>query len=176
MSDTRVMEPLSITFRGEDDNVLTSVDSSSGPYQGERVHSIFDDNTEGLVPGEYMVEVEAEGPWNVRLFQEMGRTGQPATITLAGKGDGGGSWLRLEEGEYTMTTSHTGTDEFIVELFDTAGLPPYRIVEANGDYEGEDGFTVGGGTPLENPRTGFYAMGVQSEGDWEVTIARNDAP
>ncbi|MDA1129255.1 MAG: hypothetical protein O2913_11240 [Chloroflexi bacterium] len=168
--------PLTITIRGSDNSAMTSVDSSSGPYQGERVHRIFDGNSEGLVPGEYMVEVEADGPWDVRLFQETGTSGQPATVTLAGKGDGGGSWLRLDDGEYTMTTSHAGAGGFIVELFDTLGLPPYRIVEATGAYQGEDAFTVGGGAPLKNPQTGFYAMGVQSEGDWEVTIARNDAP
>ena len=75
-----------------------------------------------------------------------------------------------------MTTTHAGPAGFTVELFDSLGLPPYRIVQATGGYEGEDRFTVGGGPPGENPQAGFYAMGVRSEGDWEVTITSNDAP
>ena len=61
------------------------------------------------------LDVEATGPWPVRLFQER-----------AVSGDDGGSWLQLEEGEYTMTTNHTVTADFIVELFDPRGLP--RII------------------------------------------------
>ncbi|RUA19191.1 MAG: hypothetical protein DSY79_13895 [Chloroflexi bacterium] len=73
-----------------------------------------------------------------------------------------------------MTTNHTGTSAFTVELFDSQGLPLYRIVQVTGDHEGEDRFTVGGGAPGENPQAGLYAMGVRSEGDWEVTNTIND--
>ena len=54
------------------------------------------------------LDVEATGPWRMRLFQERAVSGQRPEITLAGSGDGGGSWLQLGEGEYTMTTNHTG--------------------------------------------------------------------
>lgn len=110
------------------------------------------------------LDVEATGPWPVRLFQER-----------AVSGDDGGSWLQLEEGEYTMTTNHTVTADFIVELFDPRGLPPYHIGKATGDHEGEARFTVGGGAPGKSPQAGIYAIGVLSEGDWSATITSNDA-
>ena len=110
------------------------------------------------------LDAEATGPWRVRLFQER-----------AVSGDDGGSWLQLEEGEYTMTTNHTVTADFIVELFDSRGLPPYHIGKASGDHEGEVRFTVGGGAPGESPQAGIYAIGVLSEGDWSATITSNDA-
>ena len=110
------------------------------------------------------MDVEATGPWRMRLFQER-----------AVSGDDGGSWLQLEEGEYTMTTNHTVTADFIVELFDPRGLPPYHIGKATGDHEGEARFTVGGGAPGESPQAGIYAIGVLSEGDWSATITSNDA-
>ena len=166
----------SMTFVDEDEGVVESVESTTGPYNGERVHSVFIGNDGGLAPGDYTVEVEANGPWRVRLFQERATRGQEPDVTLAGSGDGGGSWLQLEEGEYTMTTSHTGTSEFTVELFDVKGVPPYQIVKTAGDHEGETNFTVGGGSPGENPQAGIYAMGVVSQGDWSVTISSNDAP
>ena len=53
-----------------------------------------------------------------------------------------------------MTTNHTETSAFTVELFDSQGLPLYRIVQVTGDHEGEDRFTVGGGAPGENPQAG----------------------
>ena len=110
------------------------------------------------------LDAEATGPWRVRLFQER-----------AVSGDDGGSWLQLEEGEYTMTTNHTVTADFIVELFDLRGLPPYHIGKATGDHEGEARFTVGGGAPGKSPQAGIYAIGVLSEGDWSATITSNDA-
>ncbi len=168
--------PFSVTFVDEDQGLVESVESAPGPYNGERVHSVFIGNDGGLAPGDYTVEVEAAGPWRIRLFQERATRGQQPEITLAGSGDGGGSWLQLEEGEYTMTTSHTGTSDFVVELFDAKGLMPYQIVKAAGDHEGETNFTVGGGAPGENPQAGIYAMGVLSRGDWSVTITSNDAP
>ena len=110
------------------------------------------------------LDVEATGPWRMRLFQER-----------AVSGDDGGSWLQLEEGEYTMTTNHTVTADFIVELFDPRGLPPYHIGKATGDHEGEARFTVGGGAPGKSPQAGIYAIGVLSQGDWSATITSNDA-
>ena len=168
--------PFSMTFLGGEKGIVKSIESSPGPYQGERVHSVFEGNNEGLLPGDYKVEIEANGPWRLRMFQERAVRGQSPKISLSGSGDGGGSWLRLDEGHYTMTTSHTGSSGFTVELFDSQGLPPYRIVQAAGEHEGTQQFTVGGGAPGENPQAGFYAMGVSSEGDWEITITNNDAP
>jgi len=166
----------SMTFVDEDQALVKSIESSLGPYAGERVHSVFMGNDGGLAPGNYMVDVDANGPWRIRLFQERAFRGQLPEITLTGTGDGGGSWLQLEEGEYTMTTSHTGTTDFIVELFDNKGLSPFQIVKAMGNHEGQVEFTVGGGAPGENPQPGIYAMGVLSEGDWSVTITSNDPP
>jgi hypothetical protein len=168
--------PFSLTFIDEDQGQVRSVESRPGPYNGERVHSIYEDNPDGLRPGVYTVSVEATGPWQARLFQESIVRGQEPEITIEGNGDGGGGWVELNEGEYTMTTSHDGPDELLVELFDSEGVSPYRIVQTTGSYEGEDGFTVGGGEPGDNPQPGFYAMGVQSQEDWSLTITSNDAP
>ena len=169
-------DPFSMTFFDGEEAAVRSIKSSPGPYQGERVHSVFEGNDEGLVPGEYTVEIEGNGSWRLRLLQSTATTGQSPEVTLSGSGDGGGSWLRLDEGEYTMTTNHTGSGAITVELFDSLGLPPYRIVDAEGGYQGEERFMVGGGAPGENPQAGFYAMGVRAEGDWEVTITSNDVP
>jgi hypothetical protein len=168
--------PFSLTFVDEDQGLVRSIESRPGPYQGERVHSVFEGNIGGLAPGNYTVDVAAAGPWRLRLFQERATRGQSPEITLAGSGDGGGGWVQLEDGEYTMTTSHSGGSDFTVELFDAKGLPPYRIVKITGDHEGESEFTVGGGAVGENPQEGVYAMGIMSQGDWSITITSDDAP
>ena len=168
--------PFTMTFIGGEKGNVNSIESGTGPYSGERVHSVFEGNGDGLAPGFYTIEIEAEGPWRLRLFQERATRGQPPTISFSGSGDGGGSWLHLEDGQYTMATNYTGPSGFTVELFDSKGLAPYLMVQAAGNHEGMQQFTVGGGAPGENPQAGFYAMGVRSEGDWEVTITNNDAP
>ena len=168
--------PFSLTFIGGDQGIVKSIESSADPYHGDRVHSVFEVNSEGLAPGVYKVEIEADGPWRLRLFQARVNYGQSPEVSFSGSGDGGGSWLQLDDGNYTMATIHTGTSGFTVELLDSQGLPPYRIVQAMGEHEGAQQFTVGGGAPGENPQAGLYAVGVRSEGDWQVTITNKDAP
>ena len=72
--------PFSVKFVGGDKGLVKSIDSSLGPYRGERVHSVFEGNGEGLMPGEFTVEVEGNGPWRLRLFQEKASTG-PCSYT-----------------------------------------------------------------------------------------------
>jgi len=122
--------PFSMTFLGGEKGIVTSIESSPGPYQGERVHSVFEGNGEGLAPGDYTIEIDGNGSWRIRFFQERATTGQHPTITLSGSGDGGGSWLRLDEGEYTMTTSHTGPAGFTVDLFNS----PPSVVPRPGSF------------------------------------------
>ncbi|MCH7550839.1 MAG: L-histidine N(alpha)-methyltransferase, partial [Proteobacteria bacterium] len=113
--------PFSMTFVDEDQAFVKSIESSPGPYAGERVHSVFTGNDGGLAPGNYMVNIEGSGPWRIRLFQERAFRGQLPEITLTGTGDGGGSWLQLDEGEYTMTTSHAGAADFLATVADMVG-------------------------------------------------------
>lgn len=168
--------PFSLTFVDEDQGLVKSIESRPGPYQGERIHSVFEGNDGGLAPGNYLLDVVAAGSWRLRLFQETADQGQQPEIMLEGSGDGGGGWIQLDDGGYTITTSHAGASDFTVDLYDAKGVPPYRIVEIMGDHEGEFRFTVGGGAPGENPQAGVYAMGVISQGDWSVTITSDDAP
>ena len=64
-----------------DQREMTSIESRPGPYNGERVHSVFDGDVGGLVPGPYTLDVEATGPWRMRLFQERAVSGQRTEIT-----------------------------------------------------------------------------------------------
>jgi hypothetical protein len=167
--------PFSLTFIDEEQRLVRSVESRPGPYNGERVHSVFEGNPAGLKPGVYTVSVEATGPWQARLFQESIVRGQEPEITMEGTGDGGGGWVDLSEGEYTMTTTYDGSAELSVDLFDSVGASPYRIIRTTGNDEVQEGFTVGGGEPGENPQPGIYAIGVRSQGSWSVNITNDDA-
>lgn len=149
--------PFSLTFIDEEQGQMRSVESQPGPYNAERVHSVYEGNPNGLKPSIYTVSVEATGPWQARLFQERIIRGQELAITIEGTGDGGGGWMELNEGEYTMTTTHDGSDELLVDLFDSVGVSPYRIVQSIGSDKVEERFTVGGGESGENPQPGFYA-------------------
>ena len=91
--------PFSMTFVDEDQGLVKSVYSNPGPYRGERVHGVFDGNDGGLAPGTYMLDIEATGPWRLRIIQERVSTGQRPEIQMASSGDGGGSWIEFEDGE-----------------------------------------------------------------------------
>ena len=62
--------PFSLTFVDEDQGEMRSIESRPGPYNGEQNHSVFEGNVGGLAPGNYHVDIEATGPWRVRLFQD----------------------------------------------------------------------------------------------------------
>ena len=62
--------PFSLTSVNEDQGEMRSIESRPGPYNGEQVHSVFEGNVGGLAPGNYHVDIEATGPWRVRLFQD----------------------------------------------------------------------------------------------------------
>ena len=63
--------PFSLTFVDEDQGEMRSIESRPGPYNGEQVHSVFEGNVGGLARGNYHVDIEATGPWRVRLSQDL---------------------------------------------------------------------------------------------------------
>ena len=47
-------DPFSLIFVDEDQGEMRSIESRPGPYNGERVHSVFDGGVGGLAPSRYI--------------------------------------------------------------------------------------------------------------------------
>jgi len=124
----------------------------------------------GLAPGLYRIKVEAEGPWRIRLLRQIASSGQSPSIQFGGVGDGGGAWIRLDEGSYTVQATHDGESRFKVMFFESNGTPEVALIDEVGPFDGEIPLAV---TPEAAGRSlipGLYAVGVLADGIWTVTL------
>ena len=81
-------------------------------------------------------------------------------------------WVRLEEGQAVMRASHDGRRNFIVNLIAADGDPTVPLVNDIGAYQGEHLLKVDPNSFGFDPVPGIYAIIVQADGDWEITIER----
>jgi hypothetical protein len=174
-----------ISHTGDGDFAVVFVDeegkeepflTSSGPYSGDRLEAVYEGNAGGLVPGVHSIKVSAEGPWRIRLLQELPGSGARLPIEFGGVGDGGGGWAALAEGSYTLRASHAGEGGFKVVLLDAIGSPEEVVIDETGAFDDEVSMTVTKDPSGQGPAPGVYAVGVQADGIWSISLAGADAP
>jgi len=140
-----------------------------GRYTGIRAHAVSSGSSLfGLVSGTHRIQVQADGPWTLKLMQERPSGGQPPPISDEDNGDGVIRWLNLRKGQYVLTASHDGQSNFIVELLKSDGSQTEYLVNEIGTYSGQAIIQVG--SSLFDVKPGLYAFVVQADGHWEFTI------
>lgn len=113
-----------------------------GPYSGNQFKA--------YPPGEYRLEVQSEGNWEITFDPNIPIEGQKSP--LSGSGDQV-VFLDIESGSYVLNASDDGTSNFIVRVNDSRTL-----VNEIGPYDGQSIANI--------DDTGIYAISVQSEGNW----------
>lgn len=164
----------SVSFADEDEVEIPLV-TARGPYSGERVNAVYSENVNGLVPGQHRIKVEAEGPWRIRLLGQIASSGQTPSIEFGGVGDGGGAWMKLDEGSYTIRATHDGESRFKVMFYESSGIPEVALIDDVGQFDDVIPLTV---TPQASGRSlipGLYAVGVLADGIWAITLDDADA-
>ena len=164
-----------VTITGIERDLEPSIDVD-GPYFGNLLFTAFLKNTEGMTSGGHTVKVEADGPWRIRLFQDFPTNGQSPTIQLGGVGDGGGGWMELEEGKYTIRASHDGESHFRVKLHEGNGAPEVLIIDEEGPFDETISITVSHDSSISNITPGIYGIGVRADGIWSLIIGDPDNP
>jgi len=130
-----------------DDNFVNEI----GEYEGE---------TADLIDGgEYMLDVEADGDWEIEIRQPRAASGDglPQSLdsnqpTVSGPFDFTGS--------HVATGSHSGESNFAVHVYPDEGNFGELLFNEIGEYEGETTFNFDG--------VGWVA--VQADGDWSIEI------
>ena len=141
-----------------------------GPYIGARAHSIYTGKLGGLPPDQYRLNITADGPWSIDVSQEFPSTGTAPPFLTQGRGDDVITWLNLDKGIFLITAKHTGSSNFIVALINENGSSKKFVVNEIGDYTGEQLVKVERGTFGLNLSPGIYAIVVQADGEWTVTV------
>ena len=164
-----------VSITGDEGEQEPSI-NSSGPYFGNLLYSVYRENVNGLAPGAHSLKVTAVGSWRIRLFQDFPRAGQKPTIELGGVGDGGGGWVELSEGSYTVRANHDGQRHFKVMLFDSIGTPEVVVIDEAGPFDATIPITVSPDPSIQGPAPGVYAIGVLADGIWSIILSNAEAP
>ena len=141
-----------------------------GRYSGTRAHAVDSGSLFGLSPGQHRMQVQADGNWTIDIKQEFPTGGQSPPIMTSGNGDDVVRWMRLSDGQFVMSASHSGGRNFIVSLIEADGSPEVLLVNEIGDYQGEQIINVNRNSFGLNPVPGLYAIVVQADGAWEISI------
>jgi hypothetical protein len=113
-------------------------------------------------PGEYMLNVKADGGWRVTIRQPRPTSGETKPIARNGKGADVPVFVDLPRGLTVFRATHDGDGVFRVKLFDREGKMVEQIFGRIGRYEGARTFRV--------PEEGTYAVGIYANGNWSLRI------
>ena len=164
-----------VTITGADRDLEPSIDVV-GPYSGNLVLTVYRKNIEGMATGGHTIKVDADGPWRIQLFQDFPTTGKAPTIQFGGVGDGGGGWMELKEGEYTIRAAHDGESRFQVRLHEGRGAPETLVIDEDGPFDETISITVSEDPSVSNVAPGLYSIGVRADGIWSLIIEDFDSP
>ena len=140
-----------------------------GQYEGEAGFSVHADDSFGLIPGDYRLEVKADGGWSIRLHQEYPSDGEAPPITAQGRGDRILKWVQLSEGTFLVRAAHYGEDNFVVELLHSDGSGSTLLVNEVGGYSGESSVQISSDVSADLT-PGPSALLIRADGGWEISF------
>lgn len=142
----------------EEGNKEESLANKIGRYDASRYFN-------PLPNQKYLLDIQADGAWEIRIEQPRPKEGSPMPANLSGAGDTASEFLSYEEGLAVYDMSFSGDGNFIVWLYSKDGTRVANLANEIGDYEGS--------TTERIPRDGIYALdivagGSDTEGDWTI--------
>ena len=164
-----------LTITGADRDLEPSIDVV-GPYSGNLILTVYRKNIDGMATGGHTIKVDADGPWRIQLFQDFPTTGKAPTIEFGGVGDGGGGWMELKEGEYTIRAAHDGESRFQVSLHEGRGAPETLVIDEEGPFDETISITVSEDPSVSDLAPGLYSIGVRADGVWSLIIEDSNNP
>jgi hypothetical protein len=157
------MTVMRFQHRGQS-NFIVDLLTSRGEQVGNLVNEIGTTNGstgQALDSGRYLFNIEADGPWSIRIEQPRPASGRGLPTTASGRGhsiagpyQGTGAGVRFE-------LRHRGQSNFIVDVLDVDGQELGNLVNEIGSFQGSQ---IG-----EVPE-GVFWLRVQADGPWTVTM------
>ena len=109
-------------------------------------------------------------------MQELYASSQTPTIQFGGVGDGGGGWIDLQAGTFTLRANHDGESNFKVRFLDIRGRPEVVVIDAAGPFDDTITLEVSEDGAVGSPAPGVYAIGVLTDGIWSLILENADEP
>jgi hypothetical protein len=157
------MTVMRFQHRGQS-NFIVDLLTSRGEEVGNLVNEIGTTNGstgQALDSGRYLFNIEADGPWSIRIEQPRPASGRGLPATASGRGhsiagpyQGTGTGVRFE-------LRHRGQANFIVDVLDVDGQELGNLSNEIGSFQGSQ---IG-----EVPE-GVFWLRVQADGNWSVRM------
>ena len=120
----------------------------------------YDGQTAELVDsGEYMLEVEADGSWEIDVLQPVPNDVDELPQSLSGEGNHVIGPIEFD-GTHTAEGEHSGERNFQVSVYPESGQFPEIVFNEIGQYEGT--------TTLNHNGAGWVA--IEADGSWSVDL------
>jgi hypothetical protein len=119
-------------------------------------------------PGIYALVVQAEGSWNTSITTPNWNVGPALPFNASGSGPDVVGPFTLTSGTRSVTLSHSGSSNFIVELISTDGEEWELVANVIGSYADTVPVDVSGSV-LDLP-PGVYALAIAADGNWTASI------
>lgn len=136
-------------------NLVDLLVNEIGYFEGE---TLFGVKTEG----DYVLNVTADGNWNIDISQPSPSTGSTPPLSLTGESYGVTDAINLTSGLKTFSFSHDGKANFIVILYRKDGSIRGLLVNKIGQYEGEKAVSI--------YSQGLYYIDVVADGSWKIEV------
>jgi len=118
----------------------------------------------GVPAGQYVLQVEADGPWSVMVEQPRPTSGDAIPRTYTGRGQSVAGPFQGVGGGVRFTFMHRGAKNFIVTLLDSEGGRVKGLVNEIGNYDG---------TELTRVEPGVFWIAIEADGDWKIDLANS---
>lgn len=158
-----------VQLMNENGDLVDLLVNETGSFKGSKAIGVRKDNFMGAKPGAYIVNVTADGNWEILIEQPRPKNAKSLPITFKGKSYGVSSFFALNEGLTTFKMTHDGKSNFIITLLDNKGRLIDLLVNKIGAYSGKKVM----GVKKDNfmgAKPGIYILSVVADGNWSISI------
>jgi hypothetical protein len=113
-------------------------------------------------PGQYLLDVQADGPWQVEIVQPRPETAERGPQQYPGKGYDITPFVLLDEGLTVFKLKHGGQSRFSAYLVDANGRELEQLTSVVGEFDGSK--------PVRIEKPGVYFLNIGGDGEWTVEI------
>ncbi|MHC3438234.1 hypothetical protein ACYJ1Y_09040 [Natrialbaceae archaeon A-gly3] len=148
------------THDGESNFQVSLVDGSDFDDLFVNVIGDFDGAQADLIDsGEYMLDVEADGSWEIEVRQPRAVSGDSLPKSLSGNGPDVVGPIDFS-GTHVAEGSHSGSSNFQVSIYPMEGSFSELVFNEIGEFDGETTFS----------HDGVGWVDVNADGDWSVEL------
>lgn len=142
-----------------------------GNYDGSVLIGVTSGYSADVEEGTYLLEVTADGNWQVTIEQPRPSTADDIPTSYSGNGDTVPQPFTLDSGLVEFEMSHTGSSNFAIWLYHADGEREELLVNEIGSYTGSTLVSVSDSWSGE-ASPGIHYISVTADGNWQINISQ----